>query len=152
MMEVFRISTVEHASVLTASGSANRWNKRGQNVIYSGASRSLVTLESVVHKSSIRPATTYKVMVISIPDNESFIKGITQKELPANWQSLSAYPTLQAIGSEWYEHHETLLLKVPSVIIPYEFNFVINADHPAFSKNIKLIRTEDYFFDKRLLS
>ena len=150
-MEIFRISTEERASILTASGSANRWNKRGQNVIYTGASRSLVTLESIVHKSSIRPTTRYKVMVISVSDNENLVKRITIKELPTDWQTLAAYPSLQTIGSAWYESKKTLLLQVPSAIIPYEFNFVINVDHPAFSKQIKLVRTEDYFFDNRLL-
>jgi len=150
-MEIFRISTAEHASILTASGSANRWNKRGQNVIYTGASRSLVTLESIVHKSSIRPTTRYKVMVISVSDNENLVKRITIQELPTDWQTLAAYPFLQAIGSKWYERKKTLLLQVPSAIIPFEFNFVINVDHPGFKKNIQLVRTEDYFFDTRLL-
>lgn len=149
-MEVFRISSEEHAHLLAASGNANRWNKRGQNVIYTGASRSLVTLESIVHKSSIKPTTQYKVIVISVSDNENLVKRVLIKELPPNWQRLAAYPILQAIGGEWYEKKETLILQVPSAIIPYEFNFVINVDHPAFRKNIKLIRIEDYFFDDRL--
>ena len=150
-MELFRITTEEHAIILTSSGSANRWNRRGQNVIYAGTSRSLVTLESIVHKSAIRPATVYKVMVISVSDDENLIKGISVKELPANWKTLAAYSILQAIGSAWYESHETLLLKVPSVIVPHEFNFVINTEHPGFNKNVKLVRVEDYFFDNRLL-
>lgn len=149
-MEVFRICTEEHAHVLTASGNANRWNKRGQNVIYTGASRSLATLESIVHKNSIKPTTPYKVIVISVSDDENHVKRVLLKELPSNWQRLAAYPILQAIGGKWYESKETLVLQVPSAIIPYEFNFVINAEHPAFQRNIKLIRTEDYFFDTRL--
>ena len=150
-MEIFRISTEEHANFLTASGNANRWNKSRQNVIYAGSSRSLVTLESIVHKSLIKPTTIYKVMVISVPDDENLVKRISINDLPANWQTLEAYPILQGIGAEWYKKQETLLLKVPSAVIPYEFNFVINFDHPDFPNNIHLVRIEDYFFDNRLL-
>ena len=150
-MELFRITTEEHAVILSSSGSANRWNRRGQNVIYAGTSRSLVTLESIVHKSSIKPAAVYKVMVISVSDDENLIKRISVKELPKNWNTLTAYTTLQAIGSAWYESHETLLLRVPSVIVPHEYNFVINTEHTGFNKSVKLARVEDYFFDDRLL-
>ena len=91
------------------------------------------------------------VMVISVSDDENLVKGISVKELPANWKTLAAYAILQAIGSAWYESHETLLLTVPSVIVPHEFNFVINTEHRGFNKNVKLARVENYFFDDRLL-
>jgi len=149
-MEVFRISREVHASGLTASGGANRWNKRDQYVLYAGSSRSLSTLELIVHRNSIAPLDQYKVMVISIPDSSNLIKQIPAEALPGNWRTLSAYPVLQQIGAIWYESRETLVLKVPSAVIPNEFNFIINMEHPDFKDQIKLIRTEDFFWDGRL--
>ena len=150
-MEVFRICKETFASDLSASGASNRWNKRDQFVIYTGSSRSLSTLELIVHKSSIAPLTSYKVMVISIADEDHLIRQIMTGTLPGTWRNLSAYPTLQQIGSDWYESKETLILKVPSAVIQYEYNFMINMRHPDFNDKVKLVRIENYFWDNRLL-
>ncbi|UHG94451.1 RES family NAD+ phosphorylase [Spirosoma oryzicola] len=150
-MEVFRISKEIHANSLSSSGSANRWNLKGQQVIYTGSSRSLSSLELVVHRGAIQPATKYKVMVISIADEDYLIKQIQQKDLPANWRSLAGYTALQTIGSTWYNSQESLVLKVPSAVIVYEYNYVINTEHPDFNRNVQIVRTEDYFWDSRLL-
>ncbi len=150
-MEVFRICKQEHAGRIIASGSANRWNLRGQNVVYTASSRSLATLELMVHRSAIIPATTYKVMVISITDIDSLMSEIRISDLPENWRTVSAYATLQQIGYDWYSQQKTLLLKVPSAVISYEYNYVINTEHPDFIENVQLKRIEDFFWDKRLL-
>jgi len=149
-MEVFRISAEKYSSSLTASGSANRWNEDSQYVIYTGSSRSLSSLELVVHRSSIKPTITYKVMIIYLPDKEGFYQQVLIKELPISWRSITAYSTLQKIGSKWYTSKESLILKIPSAIIPQEYNYIINTTHPDFSTNVKLVDVEDYFWDSRL--
>ena len=150
-MEVFRISKEVHASTLSSSGSANRCNTKGQQVIYTGSSRSLSSLELVVHRGSIQPTTTYTVMVISIADDDYLIKQVQVNDLPSTWRTLAGYSALQMIGSAWYNSQETLVLKVPSAIVVYEYNYIINTEHPEFSRKIQLVRTEDYFWDSRLL-
>ncbi len=150
-MEVFRICKAVNSRTLMASGSANRWNKRGECVIYSGSSRSLSTLELIVHRSSIVPAADYKVMVISIADDDALVTQFRMKELAVNWRTFSAYSSLQEMGSRWYLERKSLILKVPSAVIPYEYNYVIHTEHPAFHANVELVRTEDYFWDDRLL-
>ncbi|WP_020602527.1 RES family NAD+ phosphorylase [Spirosoma spitsbergense] len=150
-MEVFRISKDVHAQSLRSSGSANRWNTKGQQVIYTGASRSLSSLELVVHRGAIQPTSSYKVMVISIADDDYLLRTVQLKELPTNWRTLAGYAALQTIGSNWYTSQESLILKVPSAIIIYEYNYIINTEHPDFSQYVQLVRTEDYFWDSRLL-
>lgn len=150
-MEVFRISAEKYSGSLTASGSANRWNEDGQYVLYTGSSRSLSSLELVVHRSSIKPSIKYKVMVIYVNDEEDLFDEILQKDLPVNWKSIAAYGALQRIGSKWYTSRNSLILKVPSVIIPQEHDYIINTLHPDFSKKVKLVNVENYFWDSRLL-
>jgi len=150
-MELFRISAEKHSSKLTSSGASNRWNKKGEYVIYTGSSRSLSTLELVVHRNFIKPDIIYKVMTISVPDTDNLIKTIKINDLPDNWRQFEAYSKLQKIGSEWINSRESLLLEVPSAIIPQEYNYIINTEHPDFKKSVKLIRTENYFWDERLL-
>jgi RES domain-containing protein len=151
-MELFRISLETYAGGLTSSGSANRWNIAGQQVLYAGSVRSLSTLELIVHRSSIKPLASYKVMVLSITDEDHLVKQIHIADLPGDWRKMAAYGTLQTIGSEWYTKQESLLLKVPSAIIIQEYNYVINTTHPEFAKKVTLVRTEDYFWDYRLFA
>lgn len=150
-MEVFRISKEKYATALFSSGAANRWNNEGQKVLYAGSSRSLSTLELIVHKGAVKPGLEYKVMVISVADNDHLIKQIKIADLPGNWRRLAAYSDLQKIGADWYKNKDSLILKVPSAVIPYENNFVINTEHPDFKSCVSLIRTEDYFWDTRLI-
>ena len=150
-MEVFRIAKEVYSGALSSSGIAGRWNLRRQQVIYTGSSRSLASLELVVHKGAVVPAENYRVMVVSIADDDYLVKQLQIKDLPPDWRTFAAYSTLQKIGSDWIRSQESLVLKVPSAVIPYEYNFIINTEHPEFSSKVHLVRTEDYFWDSRLL-
>ena len=151
-MEVFRISSNKHSSKLAASGKAARWNRDNQFVLYTGQSRALSTLEVVVHKSSIKTAIKYDLMVISLAENEHLYTRKFIRDMPTNWRDIKAYPALQDIGSEWYTNNQSLILQVPSVIVPQEFNYIINLHHPDFSTNVSLVRKEEFFWDDRLLA
>lgn len=153
-MEVFRLTTSKHSGALTASGRRARWNADNEFVLYSGASRSLATLELCVRKNSIQTALHYEIMVLSISDNEELINKVQKEDLPNNWRDTATTPDeLRKIGSEWYTSKKTLIMQVPSVIIPQEYNYIININHPDFrDQNIKLVRTEEFFWDDRLLA
>ena len=92
-------------------------------------------LENMVHKS-IHTGLDYETMIISIANEKSSLSRIEIIDLPPNWRELSAYPKLQEIGSRWYQAKESLVLRVPSVIVPQEFNYVINVNHPEFKTRV----------------
>lgn len=148
-MEVFRVSSTKHSKELAASGKAARWNKDGEYVIYAGQARSLAMLENIVHKS-IHTGLDYETMIISITDTEDTFSKRAIHDLPANWRDISAYAKLQDIGSAWYQRKESLVLQVPSVIVPQEFNYIINVNHPEFKNRITLVRQEEFVLDSRL--
>lgn len=149
-MEVFKICSEKYSHSLNASGASNRWNKKDEFVIYTGSSRSLSTLETVVHRSAINISSPYKLVIIAI-DDRTFIKEISVTDLPKNWKSIEAYVELQEIGSKWYNSLESLILKVPSAIISQEYNYIINTKHPLFATNVILQSVENFDWDKRLL-
>jgi RES domain-containing protein len=149
-MEVYKICSEKYSHSLNASGASNRWNKKDEFVIYTGSSRSLSTLETVVHRSSINISSSYKLVIIAIHDS-TLIKEISVSELPKNWKSIEAYIELQEIGSKWYHSLESLILKVPSAIISQEYNYIINTKHPLFATNVLLQSVENFDWDKRLL-
>ncbi|CAN5439844.1 hypothetical protein BH10BAC5_BH10BAC5_27580 [soil metagenome] len=149
-METYRICIEKYSTGLNASGKQRRWNFEGQFVIYTGSSRSLSTLELIVYRKYIKPDVNYKVMVVSIADEDDLVTSLHTKDLPENWRTPEAYSNLQEIGSKWYRGKKTLVLKVPFAVIPKEYNYVINTNHKDFSKKVHLVRTEDFFWDKRL--
>lgn len=146
-MLVYRIVREKFSYDLSASGFRNRWNEDGQHVIYTSDSRSLACLENLVHRSHSGINGLFRLMVISVPDNLA-ISYITEDQLPKDWQGEFCEECLQ-IGSRWYIKNESPILKVPTTIIPHEWNFVLNTKHPDFEKII-LERTEEFVFDERL--
>ena len=150
-MEVFRIVRSRYAGSLAASGMANRWNRKGEGVIYAGSSRSLSTLEQIVHIGAVPKPDDYRVNVISLPDDPNHFRRIDIEELPIEWRSMESYPSLQRIGSEWIRSMQSLILQVPSAVIPQEYNFIINTEHPDFKRRVRVKRVEEYFWDGRLL-
>lgn len=149
-MEVFKIAASKYSEQLTASGRPNRWNKKGEFVIYTSSTRSLASLELIVHRGSIKPTLDHEVMILSLPDDSNFQIAVQTKNLPKDLKNLSAYNKIQKIGSQWYQEEQSLILKVPSAVIHYEFNHIINTMHSDFEKYVQLVRTECYFWDERL--
>jgi RES domain-containing protein len=150
-MRVYRITAAKYASKLSSSGAANRWNQEGEFVIYSAESRSLASLELVVHRSAIKPRLKYKVLVIDIDVPKAQVQKVKEIEMPKNWRSVNAYNVLQHIGSSWYTECKKLVFQIPSVIIPQEYNYIINTKHKLFDDKVNIVNKEDYFWDARLL-
>ncbi|MBS9523867.1 RES domain-containing protein [Litoribacter alkaliphilus] len=147
-MELFRITYQEFANELFAPGFAGRWNKDGEAVIYSASSRSLACLENLVHRRVSSPLKSFRTMVIYAPDQVS-IQQISVSALPKSWNQDSYCPKCEELGSSWFQQKKTLLLKVPSAVIPDEFNYVINTRHEDFAQ-VKIIDVLPFYFDKRL--
>lgn len=151
-MLVFRLSKAKYSKKLTASGVANRWNQEGQFVLYTGSTRAITTLEQLVHLAGVIPSIEYKMIVIELLDVEDSIKEIKLSELEKDWRNLSEYHKQQIIGSEWYDKKEEMILKIPSAVIPKEFNYVLNTSHPDFKTKVKIKAIENYYWDKRLFN
>ena len=150
-MIVYRISSEKYSKQLSSSGSANRWNLEGQFVIYTAQSRSLASLELIVHRALINPNLNYKVLEIDIDIPKSQILAIRPHDLPQKWRKLESYNKLQEIGSKWYLQRKKLVLKIPSAVIPMEYNYVLNTKHELYDSRVKIIDKEDFFWNHRLL-
>ena len=146
-MTVFRITTKQWSNSLTASGYAARWSAKGNFVIYTAENRSLACLENLVHRSGEGDDNLYKIMLIEIPDALA-IEVIDVAELKKDWHTIDNYVYCQSFGSKWLSGFKSAVLKVPSVIVKKEHNYLINPNHPDFNR-ITLTGHEDFDFDKR---
>jgi hypothetical protein len=70
--------------------------------------------------------------------------------LPGSWQDASAPVGLKQLGDSFLKQQKYLLMKVPSAIVPQEFNYLINPLYPEASK-IKLLKQQSFNFDERLV-
>jgi len=151
-MLIYRICRSEFAADLKASGYAGRWNRDGQRVLYASATRSLAALEQLANRSGLVLSGYYCIMVIGVPDIETSdievpdvvgtLRSLFPEMLPPDWRQLSGYGRLQELGADWYRRSESLLLRVPSVLVPQEYNYLINTQHPDFSTQVRLVGTE----------
>ena len=86
-------------------------------------------------------------MEVEVPDN-SFLQ-ISIKDLPNNWDNNYPPPSLKKIGDDFLKKGTHLMMKVPSAIVPMEYNYLVNTEHPDMKK-VKISRKEPFHFDKRL--
>ena len=150
-MIVYRFASEQYKEDISGNGAGlfgGRWNSKGRPVLYTSNHISLSVLELLVHNKNY---TSYKdpwLISISIPD--TIIPVITHAEkLSAAWDSRPEYT--QWMGDMFLNENSSLILQVPSSIIPQENNFLLNPLHKQFKK-IKIINTTLFELDKRLLN
>ena len=148
-MIVFRISNSKYAGDISGRGAekaGGRWNQRGYPVLYTCQSRALAAMELAVHINIGTIRNDYTIMTIEVPD--SSIQVISENNLPNDWMQFPFPGSTQKTGTEWLLKNQNLVLKVPSVVIEDDFNFLINPSHPEF-KNVKIIDSKIFKFDTR---
>jgi len=140
-MRVFRISSAKYANKKTASGLPGRWNGRDQKVLYTSENISLAILETLVHVPSIE-ALSRKISVIEFADDD--IYDIRDE----GYQDMAYLQHSQKLGTALFEKKKVKILKVPSVVNWYEYNYIINTDFPEAFKITAILPWE---YDDRLI-
>ncbi|NTS41949.1 RES family NAD+ phosphorylase [Flavisolibacter sp. BT320] len=147
-MQVYRITLARYAGSLHASGNTARWNAKDVKMIYTASSRALACLENVVHRSGIGLKEAFRTMIIQVPDGLPITR-IDKSSLLPDWHAFINYPYTQSLGNAWIDESDTAVLRVPSAIIPEEFNYLLNPLHPDFMQ-IQVVSTEPFAFDPRI--
>lgn len=147
MTPAYRLSLRQYARQAFAGEGARRaggrWNPRGLPAVYASSTVSLAALEFLVHLSGPQDAPELVCNRIEFDAKLS-----CDVELPKRWRQLKLRDT-RALGEKWFEEASTPILRVPSFVVPTEFNFVINPQHPDF-RRIKINSPEPFSLDPRL--
>ena len=118
----------------------------GIAVVYTSGTLSLALVEVLVHlPSGILPAYS----AVRVHFDESMVTAIEPAELPASWRDHPPPPETRAIGDRWVAQGGSAVLRVPSVVVPDEFNYVLNPSHPGFA-DISIGEPMPFPFDPRL--
>ncbi|MDA0911991.1 MAG: RES family NAD+ phosphorylase [Proteobacteria bacterium] len=125
-----------------------RWNNKGSPCVYCASSESLAILEIFVHLEDYAILPNFTLFQIELPKSE--INYLKPELLPHSWQDQPAPPETADIGDQWLKHCESLILAVPSVIVPREYNYILNPLNKGFAKVVKKVKVLDFSFDTRL--
>lgn len=126
-----------------------RWNLPGKAVVYTAENRALAALEFLVGVEHHRQLGKLTMLTIEIPDVMKS-ETVEEKALPENWWEFPAPQSVARLGEQWLERGKSGILKVPSVHIPDEFNYLLNPRHPEFEK-VKIVEQKSFGFDHRLM-
>ncbi len=66
--------------------------------------------------------------------------------LPTNWAD--DIGVTQGVGDHWLSEKRSLLLKVPSMLVPETWNVLVNPEHPDAAL-LKITKTYEHAFDAR---
>ncbi len=135
MPTVWRIVTARFAEAAFSGEGARRyggrWNRKGVLVVYTAGSQSLAMLEMLVQDQPLRAC--YMMIPAEIPPGLE-IEQVDIDRLPSDWRDPAALEALRAIGNEWEARLATVVLAVPSTVIPSETNYLLNPRHPDFAQ------------------
>ena len=152
-MRGWRICKAEHAATAFSGEGAipygGRWHHQGTPVVYCSESRALAALEQLVHLHRNRLPPHFICFGVEIPDDAA-ITELRVQDLPAGWRRQPAPPDLRDIGTRCADSGESVVLQVPSAIVPGEHNFLLNPRHPDFGL-VAIGDPEPFAFDERLV-
>lgn len=152
MIRAYRLVKTKHAgNAFSGDGShvsGGRWNAAGIPVVYTAESRALGALEILIG-IELKDARELDYTIIPVEFDKALVEIIGKKTLPKDWKDYPPPHSTQMIGKKWARDNNSAILQVPSVIMPKEYNYVLNPNHEDFKK-IKILKAETFTFDSRL--
>ena len=128
-----------------------RWNSPGRPVVYVSESRALATLEILAGLGTTGPLPAWVTIGVRLPAEivVSVEDLLDPAGLPDGWNAAPPTFVSQGIGDRWLEEAPSAVLRVPSVIVPAEHNYLLNPRHPEFAR-IEIGEPEELRLDPRL--
>jgi RES domain-containing protein len=142
-MTIYRLhrgarGAADFAGAMLAGG---RWNSIGTPMLYTAEHLSLACLEVLVHVDKTQIPRDY---VWSKADLDAVVEGI---RIPA----LTDITACQEFGGSWIHRANQLALRVPSAVIPEEFNVLLNPTCAGY-QNVVWSDPRPFGFDRRLFA
>jgi RES domain-containing protein len=151
-LRAWRITKAKHAAAafsgMGAKAFGGWWNSPGNAVVYCAGSTSLAILEMLVHLEASELMRRYVSFEVTF--EESLVTAIHIADLPKNWRQSPIPASVQAAGDQWVANGNSAVLRVPSALVPNEWNYLLNPAHPDFAK-IAIGPKQPLRFDPRLV-
>ncbi|PYS38372.1 MAG: hypothetical protein DMG14_17935 [Acidobacteria bacterium] len=99
--------------------------------------------------STNRCPRRFSTLFTKVTIDASLITDVTESQLPRNWNDDPSPREVRAIGDAWVVRGSSAVLRVPSVLVPQEHNFLLNTRHEDFRK-LRIGGPRPFRFDPRL--
>ena len=149
MTTLWRISNFIDLSGKGGRGASARWHTEGRLIVYLADSPAGAMLERIVHMTDVYEDATlprfYQLLKVTVPDDVK-IKALNTLA-PADWKEQPEFT--RSIGDAWLASFEMPLARVPSVLAPHTWNYLLNPEHPD-AKQVEIAEVIHERFDNRL--
>jgi RES domain-containing protein len=148
-MLVYRLCQKKYNTDTKGNGAflyGGRWNHSETYMLYTAEHISLAVLEMMVHIKVSKFDIPYSLICFQLPDTK--FKELDTAKLKNGWDRDMDYT--RQIGTDFLQNNLFLYMTIPSAVIPQEKNIIINPLHHDAGR-IKVLKTEDFKFDKRFL-
>jgi RES domain-containing protein len=124
---VHEIALATHPDPFKPAGSENRWNSAGVQVAYAGESLALTALELLTYWGHYPSLRGYRLFTITFDSQD--VEEVLERQPGIDPRDKSQ---TRRYGDAWAEEGRSLVLRVPSVVLPMSFNYLVNPKHPRF--------------------
>lgn len=148
-MLVYHLGNTKYAHSLSGEGAklhGGRWNLVGVPCIYTAESISLCVLEYAANVRLEELPQNLSITTYELPAKSW--KEIAPATLPKNWQAVPAPEETKIFGSGLLRQN-CLAIKLPSAVIPAEFNFILNPLADNFNL-VKIVSIQPFSIDRRI--
>ncbi|PQJ26896.1 hypothetical protein BSZ35_18380 [Salinibacter sp. 10B] len=125
-----------------------RFNSPGTAVVYTSESLALALLETLTGLERYHQLRSYVFFQARLP--EDLVSEVSEPGLPDEWDQHPPPSQPQQMGNRWASREESVALRVPSVVVPYSYNYLLNPSHPSFEE-IEIGTEESLPIDRRLI-
>jgi RES domain-containing protein len=146
-MILWRISRHRDLSGAGELRAPGRWHYSGQPIVYLAESPAAALLEVCVHTCANDVPPDFTLLSIEGPDLK--VQSVRVHDLPSAWRE--QMDITREIGTSWLAKGASVLLRVPSALVPETANLLFNPRHADATK-FRVTRTFSYPFDTRLKS
>ena len=124
---VHELALAQNPQAFQPTPSENRWNSADTQVAYAGEHLALSALELLTYWGHYSNMRGYQLFTLDLSSKDVEDVLIQRPDIdPRDYSQTRRY------GDAWVEEERSLALRVPSVVVPLSYNYLINPQHPAF--------------------
>lgn len=149
-MIVYRIGRTRYANDMTGEGArinGGRWNHKLTPCIYTSQSRALALLEYTVNVNIDDIPRALSFTALEIPDEN--ILQLLPEDLPGDWTAAPAPRSTKNLGTAILQKRDYCIIKIPSAVIPDEYNYLLNPLHAGIM-HCSILSVKDFVYDVRI--
>jgi RES domain-containing protein len=149
-MVLWRISNYADLKGVGGLRAPGRWHFAGQPVVYLAEHPALALLEILVRMEIASVGQLpdgYQLLRVQVGDDLP-IAEIADTDVPSDWRQNPEWT--RGAGTEWLRTETTAVLKVPSAVVPFAHNFLLNPAHPA-ADAVQIVDAMHVEHDSRIL-